>query len=69
VSPLRDAGESERAASGTEILNSEWFHLRSAVQEVGPEARIFVSHDYWMAAEECRVERVSMLQADRAALS
>jgi cytochrome c2 len=69
MTPLEDAiGEGQRAASGTEILNSEWFRTYGLlVQEVGRDARIFVSYAYWRAAEECWVERVSMLQADRVA--
>lgn len=63
------AAEGESAASGREILSTEWFRTYGLlVQEIGPDTRIFVSHGYWKATEECWVERVSMLESDRAAL-
>lgn len=58
-----------RSASGREILNSEWFRTYGLlVQEVGSDTRVFVSHDYWKADQQCWVERVSMLESDRATI-
>ncbi len=61
--------EGQRVEAGHEVLNAEWFRTYGLlVQEVGPNTRIFVSHDYWNAAQECWTERVSMLEADSAAI-
>lgn len=61
--------EGQRRQVGHEILNAEWFRAYGLlVQEVGAVARIFVSHPYWHATEECWTERVSVLEADRAAI-
>jgi cytochrome c2 len=61
--------EAQRVEAGHEILNSEYFRTYGLlVREVGPKSTIFVSHDYWNAAQECWTERVSMLEADRAAI-
>jgi aldose sugar dehydrogenase len=52
-----------------EVLNTGWFRTYGLlVQENGSDARIFVSHDYWNAAGDCWVERVSMLEGDREAI-
>jgi aldose sugar dehydrogenase len=48
-----------------EFLNTEWFRTYGLlVQAAGPELRVFVSHDYWHSAQQCWVERVSMLKSD-----
>ncbi|MCK1341515.1 PQQ-dependent sugar dehydrogenase [Bradyrhizobium sp. 38] len=61
--------EGQRRQAGHEILNAEWFRAYGLlVQEVGAVARIFVSHPYWHATEECWTERVSVLESDRAAI-
>ena len=55
--------------SGGEVLNSEWFRTYGLlVQEAGSDVRVFVSHTYWHAAQQCWVERVSMLESDRATI-
>ena len=52
---------------GVEYLNTEQFRAYALlVQEAGSDVRVFVSHDYWNAARQCWVERVSMLESDRA---
>jgi cytochrome c2 len=61
--------EEQRVDAGREVLNSEWFRTYGLlVQEIGPDARVFVSHDYWNAAQECWVERVSVLEGDLGAI-
>lgn len=61
--------EAQRVEAGHEVFNAEWFRTYGLlVQEVGPNARIFVSYDHWNVAQECWTERVSMLEADRAAI-
>jgi aldose sugar dehydrogenase len=63
------SAEGEYNASGRPVLNPEMFRAYGLlVQEIGTNVRIFASHVYWKAAEECWVERVSMLESDRAAL-
>jgi cytochrome c2 len=60
--------EGRTGEAGPEVLNAEWFRTYGLlVQEVGPNTRIFVSHDYWNAGQECWTERISMLEADSAA--
>ena len=50
-------------------LHPEWFRTYGLLaQEVGSRLRLFVTHVYWKAARECFVERVSMLEAERAAI-
>jgi cytochrome c2 len=61
--------EEQRVDAGREVLNSEWFRTYGLlVQEIGSNARVFVSHDYWNATQECWVERVSVLESDRGAI-
>jgi cytochrome c2 len=61
--------EDQRIEAGGEVLNSEWFRTYALlVQETGSDVRVFVSHPYWNAAQQCWVERVSMLASDRAAI-
>jgi cytochrome c2 len=61
--------EGQRLEAGHEVLNAEWFRTYGLlVQEIGPNTRIFVSHDYWNVAQECWTERVSVLEADSAAI-
>ncbi|MEH2480383.1 cytochrome c2 [Nitrobacteraceae bacterium AZCC 2146] len=61
--------EEQRVDARGEVLNSEWFRTYGLlVQEIGPNARVFVSHDYWNATQECWVERVSVLESDRGAI-
>lgn len=58
-------------APGTEreVINSEWFRTYGLlIKEAGSATRIFVSHDYWNAAGQCWVERVSMLETDHDAI-
>jgi aldose sugar dehydrogenase len=60
--------EAQQIAPGSEILNTEWFRTYGLlVQETGSEVKVFVSHNYWQSAQQCWVERVSMLKSDRAA--
>ena len=55
--------------TGGEVLNTEWFRTYGLLtQEVGSGVRVFVSHPYWKTAEQCWVERVSVLESDRAAI-
>lgn len=70
IPPGEGLPQEDTATGGRgEILNSESFRAYGLlVQEIGADARIFVSHAYWHAGRECWVERVSMLQAERAAL-
>jgi aldose sugar dehydrogenase len=50
-------------------LHPEWFRTYGLLaQEVGSRLRLFVTHDYWKPAQECYVERVSMLEAERATI-
>jgi cytochrome c2 len=59
----------EEGQGGHETLNPEWFRTYGLlVQEVGASTRIFVSHVYWHAAEECWTERISVLESSRAAI-
>jgi cytochrome c2 len=61
--------EAQRIEAGGEVLNSEWFRAYALlVQETGSAVRVFVSHPYWNSAQQCWVERVSMLESDRAAI-
>lgn len=63
------AAEVQRRQAGQEVLNAEWFRTYGLlVQEDRATTRIFVSHAYWHVAEECWTERVSVLEADRAAI-
>jgi cytochrome c2 len=58
--------EGAHAEVERETLNTGWFRTYGLlVQETGNETRVFVSHDYWNAAKDCWVERVSMLKSDR----
>lgn len=64
-SPGGDVSEGQLGA-GSEILNTEWFRTYGLlVQEIGSTARIFASYPYWKSADECWVERVSVLEGDR----
>jgi cytochrome c2 len=57
--------ETLKVKPGNEVLNTEWFRTYGLlVQEAGTELRVFVSHVYWHAAQECWVEQVSMLKSD-----
>ena len=68
-SPMNTTPESREAQSERPGLHTEWFRTYGLlVQEIGSRARLFVSHLYWKAAQECYVERVSMLEADRATI-
>ncbi|GJD48586.1 hypothetical protein OPKNFCMD_1309 [Methylobacterium crusticola] len=68
AAPEDQPREEHKTAAGREPLSTDAFRTYSLlVQEIGSEARVLVSHAYWHAARECWVERVSMLQADRAA--
>jgi cytochrome c2 len=59
----------EGIESGGEVLKSEWFRTYGLlVQETETNVRVFVSHTYWHAAEQCWGERVSMLESSRAAI-
>jgi cytochrome c2 len=61
--------EGQRIEAAGEVLNSEWFRIYGVlVQEIGTAARIFVSHNYWLAARQCWVERVSVAESDREAI-
>jgi len=61
--------ENQKVEAGSEILNTEWFRTYGLlVQETGSDVRMFVSHNYWHADKQCWVNRVSMLESDRAAL-
>lgn len=61
--------ETQSREAGHEILNPEWFRTYDLlVQEVGASTRIFVSHAYWRVCQECWTERISVLEANRAAL-
>ncbi|MGY3365312.1 cytochrome c2 [Bradyrhizobium sp. GM2.4] len=61
--------ETQSREAGHEILNPEWFRTYDLlVQEVGASTRIFVSHAYWRVGQECWTERISVLEANRAAL-
>ncbi|HUO53147.1 MAG TPA: PQQ-dependent sugar dehydrogenase, partial [Rhodoblastus sp.] len=54
---------------GDEVLSAENFRSYGLlVQEIGAVVRIFISHDYWHADRSCFVERVSLLEGDRAAI-
>ncbi|MCI4677036.1 PQQ-dependent sugar dehydrogenase [Rhodoblastus acidophilus] len=56
-------------SGGDERLNPENFRTYGLLlQEIGTKARIFVSHAYWHWRRACFVERVSMLEGDRAAI-
>ena len=70
ATPLGQGGPQEgQGIEGSEVLNTEWFRTYGLlVQETGSDVRVFVSHDYWHAAQQCWVERVSMLESDRAAM-
>lgn len=47
---------------------SWWFRVAGLlVQERDDKVRVFASHYYWKRADSCWVERVSMLEGDRAA--
>ncbi|MBO4223805.1 PQQ-dependent sugar dehydrogenase [Bradyrhizobium neotropicale] len=60
------AQEGQRVEAAGEVLNTEWFRTYALlVQETGPDVRVFVSHPHWKAAQQCWVERVSMLHSDR----
>jgi len=51
------------------VLSTEGFRAYGLlVQEAGSDVRIFASHTYWNVTGECWVERVSMLEANLAAL-
>jgi cytochrome c2 len=61
--------EGQGIEPGGEVLNTEWFRTYGLlVQETGSDVRVFVSHNYWQAAQQCWVNRVSMLESDRAAI-
>ena len=47
----------------SDYLNTEQFRTFGLLtQEIGSDVRVFVSHSYWQAAQQCWVERVSMLE-------
>jgi cytochrome c2 len=61
--------ENQKATFDREGLHTEWFRTYGLLtQEIGSHIRVFVSHDYWKAAQNCWVERVSVLEADRATI-
>ena len=61
--------ENQKSVSTDQGLHTEWFRTYGLLtQEIGSRIRIFVSHDYWKADQDCWVERVSMLDADRATI-
>jgi cytochrome c2 len=61
--------ENMKVGSESEGLHTEWFRTYGLLtQEIGSQVRVFVSHDYWKAAQYCWVERVSMLELDRATM-
>jgi cytochrome c2 len=67
--PPEGQGVEHRVDPGGEVLNTEWFRTYGLlVQETGANVRVFVSHNYWHAAQQCWVNRVSMLESDRAAI-
>ena len=66
ISPA--GGSPGRSRERRPVLHSEWFRTYGLlVQETGSDVRVFVSHGYWQSAQQCWVERVSMLELDRAA--
>jgi cytochrome c2 len=71
VTPRHGEGfgpEEGQGIEGSEVLNTEWFRTYGLlVQETGYDVRVFVSHNYWKAAQQCWVNRVSMLELTRAA--
>ena len=61
--------ESLKVESERQGLHTEWFRTNGLLtQEIGSQVRVFVSHDYWNAAQYCWVERVSLLEFDRATI-
>jgi cytochrome c2 len=61
--------EGQKFEPGREVLHAEWFRTYGLLtQEVGSDVRVFVTHNYWKAAQQCWVERVSILESDRAAM-
>jgi len=66
--PAEGANDEVRRYARKEILNTEWFRTYGLlVQESGSKIRVFASHDFWVDGRNCWVERVSELEADRAA--
>ena len=58
--------EGEKIMAAAEVLNTEWFRAYALlVQETRSSVRVFVSHPYWYTAQQCWVERVSILHSDR----
>lgn len=65
ATPYPGTGEGQQEA-GPEIINNEWLRTHGVlIQEIGSQVRIFVSYNYWHAAERCFVERVSVLEGER----
>ncbi len=61
--------ENQKIGSGREVVHTEWFRTYALLtQEIGSDVRVFVSHAYWKADQNCWVERLSMLELDRAAM-
>lgn len=61
--------ENPKVMSERDGLHTEWFRTYGLLtQEIGSRIRVFVSHDYWKAAQNCWVERVSMLESDQATI-
>jgi len=69
ATPLELQPQEGERIDPAEVLNAEWFRAYALLaQEVASDLRVFVTHPYWKAAEQCWVERVSMLQSDRSAI-
>lgn len=69
IPPAEGIAEEATPNAEREIINSEWFRTYGLlIKEDGSRTRIFVSHDYWNAAGQCWVERVSMLETDHDAI-
>lgn len=66
ATPYPGSAQSEVAADGPEIVNTEWMRTHGLlVQEAGTLTRIFVSYNYWRSEDKCFVERVSVLEAEQ----
>jgi cytochrome c2 len=61
--------EGQKSTSERQSLHTEWFRTYGLLtQETVSGVRVFASHVYWNAAEDCWVERISMLESDRATI-
>jgi cytochrome c2 len=69
IPPAEGIAEEQAPDAKREVINSEWFRTYGLlIKETGSTTRIFVSHDYWNAAGQCWVERVSTLTTDQEAI-